>query len=760
MKSDRPPKTLLRSLLGIITFASLCMAQTSTVVTFDNPAPVGSPDSLLNGTLQGINFGTSQWRWSGPYGPDSTNSIYFASASGTSRAFSFSPAPRLLNSINVYTTTNGTLTLTDGVNPPVTRAITTGSMQLVSTSWVLGSTTVTVTFSAGWSLGIDDITHSDVGPPDTTPPTVSISSPAPGSVVSGTVNVTASAFDQTGVVGVQFLLDGSNLGAADTFAPYAVSWNTTTATDGMHTLTAVASDAAANQTTSSPVNVTVDNGPGSGSGFALRFFGNGVNDIDRVKIQIDDPATNSPGPPADVGATDFTLEFWMNANAADNPAPSIQCGNNDNWRFGSIVFDRDRYNQDRAFGVSLAGARLVFGVSGEGIGDLTICATTAVLDDQWHHIAVQRRRADGWMWLYVDGILEAQANGPDGDISYPNSGVPGNFCGPGGSQPCTNSDPYLVIGAEKHDSGPQFPSYSGLIDEVRLSTTLRYGSNFIRPSQPFSPDANTVALYNFDAGQGDLIIDSSGAVGGPSNGSRRFGGSPAGPEWVSQTPFGPSGPTQIGQWEEPFNWPLVTVHMALLRTGDVLVWDGSTSQNLGGPSARLWNPATGTFTPVPNSFTDLFCSGQSHLADGRLLVAGGNVAGFVGLRDTNLFDPLTRTWTEAAPMAFERWYPTTVTLTDGRVLVVSGSTTCATCIADIPEIYNPATNTWSQLTNARLELPLYPFLFVLPDGRVLNPGSDEDPMITRVLDLQTQAWTTVDPTLLKGAARRCSCLGR
>ena len=103
-------------------------------------------------------------------------------------------------------------------------------------------------------------------------------------------------------------------------------------------------------------------------------------------------------------------------------------------------------------------------------------------------------------------------------------------------------------------------------------------------------------------------------------------------------------------------------------------------------------------------------------------------------------------------MAFARWYPTTVTLSDGRLLVASGSTTCSSCIADIPEIYNPATNTWTQLPGARLELPLYPFLFVLPDGRVLNPGSDEDPMITRVLDLQTQTWTTMDPTLLEGGS--------
>lgn len=273
------------------------------------------------------------------------------------------------------------------------------------------------------------------------------------------------------------------------------------------------------------------------SGYALRFFGNGINDIDRVKIQIDDPATANPGPPADVGTTDFTLEFWMKASASENTASAVQCGSNINWIYGNIIFDRDRFNQDRKFGLSIAGGLLVFGVSGDGTGDRTICGVTDILDSQWRHVAIQRRRSDGQMWLFVDGFLEAQANGPDGDISYPDDGVPGNFCGGNGKQPCTNSDPYLVIGAEKHDAGPQFPSYSGWVDEVRLSNVLRYSGNFTPPILPFSPDGDTVALYHFDEGQDNVIDDSSGAIGGPSNGVRRLGGSPAGPLWVTDTPF-------------------------------------------------------------------------------------------------------------------------------------------------------------------------------------------------------------------------------
>jgi len=274
-----------------------------------------------------------------------------------------------------------------------------------------------------------------------------------------------------------------------------------------------------------------------GAGSALRFFGNGVNDIDRVKIQIDDPANSNPGPPADIGATDFTLEFWMKGRAADNNAGSVACGAGSiSWILGNIVIDRDRFSQDRKFGLSVAGGVFVFGVSGNGTGDHTICGTAGVLDEQWHHVAVQRRRSDGWMWLYVDGTLQSQADGPDGDISYPDNGVPGNFCG----GPCTNSDPFLVIGAEKHDANPgSFPSFNGWVDELRLSTVLRYPGNFARPTAPFAPDAATAALYHFNEGSGDVVGDSSGAAGGPSTGARRFGGSPAGPVWVlSDAPLG------------------------------------------------------------------------------------------------------------------------------------------------------------------------------------------------------------------------------
>ena len=66
---------------------------------------------------------------------------------------------------------------------------------------------------------------------DTTPPTVSLTAPSAGNV-TGSVTVSANASDNGTVVGVQFKLDGSNLGAEDTTAPYSIQWDTTDHDEG------------------------------------------------------------------------------------------------------------------------------------------------------------------------------------------------------------------------------------------------------------------------------------------------------------------------------------------------------------------------------------------------------------------------------------------------------------------------------------------------------------------------------------------------
>ena len=105
-----------------------------------------------------------------------------------------------------------------------------------------------------------DITLTTLALPDITAPTVSLSAPAAGATVSGaSVTVSATASDTVGVAGVQCKVDGLTTGAEDTSSPYTYVWNTTTATNASHTLTAVARDAAGNTTTAAGVSVTVSN---------------------------------------------------------------------------------------------------------------------------------------------------------------------------------------------------------------------------------------------------------------------------------------------------------------------------------------------------------------------------------------------------------------------------------------------------------------------------------------------------------------------
>lgn len=96
---------------------------------------------------------------------------------------------------------------------------------------------------------------------DTTPPSVSVSSPASNSIVSGIIGISATASDNIGVSGVRFQLNGDDLGPEFASGPFAVSWDTTSVADGSYTLTAVARDAAGNYKTSDPVTVIVKNSP-------------------------------------------------------------------------------------------------------------------------------------------------------------------------------------------------------------------------------------------------------------------------------------------------------------------------------------------------------------------------------------------------------------------------------------------------------------------------------------------------------------------
>ncbi len=128
--------------------------------------------------------------------------------------------------------------------------------------------------SSGYTFG----TSSSTPPPSATPPSVSISSPASGASLTGTVTVSATATAGSNpIASVQFLLDGEDLGSADAASPYSVSWNTAGASNGTHTLSATATDSAGNTATATSVSVSVSNSTSNAEAdFQARCAGAGV----------------------------------------------------------------------------------------------------------------------------------------------------------------------------------------------------------------------------------------------------------------------------------------------------------------------------------------------------------------------------------------------------------------------------------------------------------------------------------------------------
>ena len=89
-------------------------------------------------------------------------------------------------------------------------------------------------------------------------PTVSLTAPMAGATVSGTavtLSATASAASGLTVSRVDFMIDGTTVGMANT-SPYSVSWNSTTVTKGSHMLTAKATDSGGGTTTTPAITIT------------------------------------------------------------------------------------------------------------------------------------------------------------------------------------------------------------------------------------------------------------------------------------------------------------------------------------------------------------------------------------------------------------------------------------------------------------------------------------------------------------------------
>ena len=196
-----------------------------------------------------------------------------------------------------------------------------------------------------------------------------------------------------------------------------------------------------------------------------------------------------------------------------------------------------------------------------------------------------------------------------------------------------------------------------------------------------------------------------------------------------------------GQWSTMSSLaPVQPIHVALMRTGKVLMIEGSSNDSTQNVYRyAIWDPSTGSFTTGTTPW-DLFCNSMSFFPDGRLLISGGNLSynPYTGLKTTTIFDPATEKFIQVEDMAKGRWYPTTVMLKDGGVMTFSGLDENAV-INPQTEIYDVG-HGWAGPYTAPFGPKYYPRLHLLTNGLVLMTGPSA---ATRTFDPATGTWSAV-----------------
>jgi YVTN family beta-propeller protein len=154
----------------------------------------------------------------------------------------------------------------------------------------------------------------------------------------------------------------------------------------------------------------------------------------------------------------------------------------------------------------------------------------------------------------------------------------------------------------------------------------------------------------------------------------------------------------------------------LLLDGRVLVVAGD-----GTATAEVYDPATGTWS----SAGSLTAARTGHTAtrlsaaDGGRVVVTGGIVNSTQTRSVEIYDPATNTWSQGPSMLLIRWGHTAILMPNGRVMVHGGSDAGST--TNSAEIYNPATNSWAGFSGMNFRRAQHTAT-LMPDGKVLLAG--------------------------------------
>lgn len=384
--------------------------------------------NLVNGT---------QWASGGPLAPRNADitppvigSVVTSGTTATGTHVSFQTDEP--TSASVAYSATGACPCTTVVSPA------TGTSHNVALTGLASSTTYTFTVRATDAAGNAATTAPFlVTTPalvDTTPPTVTLTWPASGTTVAGTVTMQATATDNIGVATVLFRVDGVAVGAALTVGPYVATWNTMAAANGTHTVSIEARDVANNSSAVSVV-VTVQNAPPSGNPNYLTFDG-----VDDAAVVPDHDAISFGTGTAD---RPLTVELWFRPDVMGRSQLLGKWGESSNQEYrlhivsGWFRFDlRDESARASAY---------------------VLTQHAYALAGTWHHLAVTydgrggATAADG-IAMYLDGQpIPLVANNNPAYVAMENLVAP------------------LQIGRQ----GPSWIQYGGGLDEIRLWAVQR-----------------------------------------------------------------------------------------------------------------------------------------------------------------------------------------------------------------------------------------------------------------------------------------------
>lgn len=156
---------------------------------------------------------------------------------------------------------------------------------------------------------------------------------------------------------------------------------------------------------------------------------------------------------------------------------------------------------------------------------------------------------------------------------------------------------------------------------------------------------------------------------------------------------------------------------SLLRNGKVLVAGGINSSGMPTSAADLYDPVTGQFSNVGPMIYAHSSAMAAVMPNGMALIAGGTDSSNNAQVAAEYFDPSDNSFhATSGSMSVARYGGTATTLTDGSVLIAGGSDSSATA-----EIYNPATKTFGALIPMSVART-YDVASLLDNGKVLVVG--------------------------------------